>query len=105
MITMDKPHSHIVIDIQWGDEGISRIEPNISQIQKDLTDHSEVLLEAYQTIMRKNNINGAYEIIKNYYKRFKTNEDILKNMLDDSVITKELYDELIKITVMNYDGV
>ncbi len=56
--------AHSLISVKQTLIGINKMEVNEEHIGKDLEDNPEILAEAIQTILRKNNYENAYEILK-----------------------------------------
>ena len=67
---MFRIHKHCT---QFSIKGLDKLELNNEKLIEDLNDSWEVLTEAIQTILRKNNIHNGYELMKKLSrgKRFK----------------------------------
>lgn len=87
-------------------KGLEKLEVNTDKIFKDLDDNWIVISEAYQTILRRENIPNAYELLKELTRK---NEKITKEQLHDFIdnmpIDEEIKKELKKITPFNYTGI
>jgi adenylosuccinate lyase len=73
---------HIFISFDNLLTGLNKIVPNEQIIQNDCHNNYSVLSEGLQTILRKNNIENGYEIIKKYFR-------------NNSIINKEKFEEII----------
>lgn len=96
--------SHSLISIKETMTGLNKIEVNMDYLTSELNNHYEVLTEAIQTILRKNKVDNAYELLKELT-RGKTvaKEDIINfvNKLNINENDKEL---LLKLTPSEYIG-
>ena len=96
--------SHSLICIKETLYGLNKIEVNKDYILSELDNHYEVLAEAIQTILRKNKIDNAYELLKELSRgKTITKEDIIDfvNKLD---IKEEDKESLLKIKPSDYIG-
>jgi adenylosuccinate lyase len=76
-------------------EGVKKLQINKENIQKDLQNEG-LLAEAYQTILRKENIKDAYELIKTIARD--------KNGTIDSLnVSEEVKNKLKSITLQDYE--
>ena len=87
-------------------KGLSKLEINKVQIDKDLDEAWEILAEPIQTIMRKNKIKNPYEKLKNLTRG---NQNINKESLHKFIILLNLPKEdknyLLNLTPHNYIGI
>ncbi|MBR4177893.1 MAG: adenylosuccinate lyase [Bacilli bacterium] len=56
--------SHSLVSIKETINGLNKIEVNKEYLDSELDKHYEVLTEAIQTVLRKNKIDNAYELLK-----------------------------------------
>ena len=56
---------HLLLGLKSLITGLKKIKPNENEINRDLNENSIVLAEALQTLLRKDGITNAYDIIKN----------------------------------------
>ena len=86
--------SHSLISIKETMTGLNKIEVNMDYLTSELNNHYEVLTEAIQTILRKNKVDNAYELLKELT-RGKTvaKEDIINfvNKLNINENDKQIY--------------
>ena len=85
--------------------GLDKIEINKYAINIDIEKNYIVLAEAIQTILRREGINDAYEMLKDFTRKNTniTSKDIY-DFIDKLNINNNVKDELRKITVYNYIG-
>jgi len=86
-------------------KGLKRVSVNKEVIQKELDDNWEVLAEPIQTMLRKYNIQDAYEQLKELTRGKKITKEVLHkfiNSLDISEIDKSI---LLDLTPRNYIGI
>ena len=96
--------SHSLISIKETINGLNKIEVNEEFINSELDSHYEVLSEAIQTILRKNKVNNAYELLKELSRgKNITKEDIIDfvNKLDIDEKDKK---RLLELTPKEYIG-
>jgi len=88
--------------------GLDKVVPNKQVITKDLHKHVVILSEAYQTILRKNGIENAYDKLKEFTRVNASSEITIEEMhsfianLDIDLNVKQ---EMYNITVTNYTGI
>ncbi len=99
------PFAHTLIAIKSLEKGISKLTLNEAKITDDLEQNWAVIAEAIQTILRREQVEGAYEQLKAFSRN---NEKLGKeefisfiNSLELPPIIKE---ELMAITPFNYIG-
>ena len=99
------PLSHTVIALNSIKKGLGKLIVNKSKIEEELDAHWEVVAEAIQTILRRENYPEPYNILKSLTR---TNKKITKNSLHDFVESLEISEgvkkELLQITPFNYIG-
>ena len=74
--------SHSLIAVQSCLVGINKLEPNTELIASDLENNYELLAEAIQTVMRKHNILGAYEQLKELTRGKKVTQTEIRNFIN-----------------------
>lgn len=100
---------HLLLGLKSLITGLKKIKPNENEINRDLNENSIVLAEALQTLLRKDGINNAYDIIKNLTRGENIKWKNLKNLLlQNNLENVSLSNESIKIIsdldVNNYIG-
>ena len=96
--------SHSLISIKETIIGLNKIEVNEEHILNELDSHYEVLSEAIQTVLRKNKVDNAYELLKELSRgKTITKDDIVSfvNALDIDSKDKEV---LLSISPKEYIG-
>lgn len=86
-------------------KGLSKIKINEGNIKKELLEHPEVLAEAIQTILRKENYPIPYENLKELTRGKNVKIEDFKNFINSLNLSKKVKDGLRKITPINYIGI
>ncbi len=84
--------------------GISRIDVNLEQIDKDLHEDWSILSEGMQTYLRKENFKDAYLYVARYTKGKKFNKDSWQKLISGLPIDKKHKEKLLKLTPSTYIG-
>jgi len=100
---------HIFISFDNLLTGLNKIVPNEQIIENDCDNNYSVLSEGLQTILRKNNIENGYEIIKKYFRNNSIiNKEKFEEIINDLVNTLNIKEEdkikLKNLTHYNYIG-
>ena len=86
-------------------KGLDKLLLNEDKIRQDLQQNYAVVAEAIQTILRREQVEGAYELLKGLTR---TNKHIDKAAIDEFIkglpVSKEIKMELMAITPENYTG-
>tara|TARA_B100001996_G_C18592195_1_gene566501 strand:+ start:1 stop:909 length:909 start_codon:yes stop_codon:yes gene_type:complete len=96
--------AHSIIALDSCLTGLSKIETDNKMIAQDIENSWEVLTEAVQTVMRRYNIEDAYEKLKEISRGQKINKEILHNFIEKLDIPDNAKSKLKKITPSNYLG-
>ncbi len=100
------PFAHTMISFKSLVKGLNKLIINKEVIEKDLESNWAVVAEAIQTILRRENYPKPYEALKDLTR---TNEAVtsetIKRFIEGLNISKEVKDELLKITPHNYTGI
>ena len=86
-------------------KGLNKISPNNNKINEELDNNWAVLSEAVQTIMRLENIENAYEQLKNLTRGKNLNQEKYLEFIDGLDISPKNKQYLIKLTPRNYIGI
>ena len=86
-------------------KGLNKITPNNNKINEELDNNWAVLSEAVQTIMRLENIENAYEQLKNLTRGKNLNQQKYLEFIDGLDISPKNKQYLIKLTPRNYIGI
>lgn len=99
------PLSHILIALKSLDKGMSKLILNENAIHADLDNNWAVTAEAIQTILRREKVAGAYELLKELTR---TNDGITSKSIEEFVnkldVSSEVKNEIKAITPFNYIG-
>ena len=100
------PFAHIEIALKSIISGLNKLLLNKSAITAELNSHWEVVAEAIQTILRRENYPKPYETLKELTR---VNEEIteqsIRQFIDSLQISDPIKDELKVITPHNYVGI
>ncbi len=86
-------------------KGLNKITPNNIRINEELDNNWAVLSEAVQIIMRLENIENAYEKLKNLTRGKDLNEEKYLEFIESLEISAENKEYLMKLTPRNYIGI
>lgn len=104
MRNMGVAFSHSFLAYDSAIKGLGKISPNKEKIRSDLERHPEVISEAIQTVLRRKNISGAYEALKELSRGKSLSSKDLHKFIDSLDISAKEKDSLKKITPLNYTG-
>ena len=96
--------SHSLISIKETITGLNKLEINNDVLKNELEEHYEVLTEAIQTVLRKNKVEKAYEMLKELSRGKELTKKELHTFIKKLPIPKEDKDILLKLTPTNYLG-
>ena len=96
--------AHTIIAFDSTVAGLSKIDINKGVIHEDLKDSWEVLTEPIQTVMRRYNIDNAYEKLKKLSRGQKINKEILHNFIEQLDIPDDAKSRLKELNPSNYLG-
>ncbi len=98
--------AHQLIALKAIEKGIGKLLVNESAIENDLNRHYLVIAEAIQTVLRREGVHGAYELLK-AFSRNHTNpgKEEFDTFIQELPVSKEIQQELLKITPFNYTGI
>jgi adenylosuccinate lyase len=99
------PFAYIEISLKSINKGLGKLILNETAIKNDLDQNWAVVAEAIQTILRRERIEGAYELLKDLTR---TNEQItqesLKIFINNLPVNEPIKEEILAITPFNYLG-
>lgn len=99
------PIAHSLIAYQSLLKGLDKIEPDLQFLQKALEANWAVVAEAIQTILRREGIPGAYEMLKDLTRGNKEiNESDFKAFIAQLPVSAKIKAELSLISPLNYTG-
>ena len=85
-------------------KGLNKLELNDQRLKEDLSNSWEVLTEAIQTIIRKNNIPNGYELMKKLSRGKDINEKNLMEFINTMDVPSEDKKRLLQLTPQSYVG-
>ena len=96
--------SHSLISIKETLTGLNKIIVNEEYLKDELNNHYEVLTEAIQTVLRKNKIDNAYELLKELSRGKELTKEDIENFVNKLNINEEDKKILINLEPSNYIG-
>ena len=96
--------SHSLISIKETITGLNKIVVNKDLLINELNSHYEVLTEAIQTVLRKNKVNNAYELLKELSRGKELTKEDTINFINQLNIDEEDKKRLLELTPSNYIG-
>ena len=96
--------AHTIIAFDSTVAGLSKIDINKDVMHEDLEDSWEVLTEPIQTVMRRYNIDNAYEKLKELSRGQKINKEILHYFIEQLDIPDDAKSRLKELNPSNYLG-
>ena len=84
--------------------GLDKLELNNEKLIVDLNDSWEVLTEAIQTIIRKNNIPNGYELMKQLSRGKDLNRSDLIEFIENMEVPQDEKQRLLELTPHSYTG-
>jgi len=85
-------------------KGLNKLELNDQRLKEDLSNSWEVLTEAIQTIIRKNNIPNGYELMKKLSRGKDIDEKNLVEFINTMDVPSEDKKRLLQLTPQSYVG-
>ncbi|MGN0033805.1 MAG: adenylosuccinate lyase [Candidatus Limimorpha sp.] len=99
------PLAHTLIAVSSLQKGLDKLILNEPKLHEDLMDNYAVVAEAIQTILRREQVEGAYELLKGLTR---TNEKVTKQSIDAFIdqlpVDDSVKEEMHRITPENYTG-
>ena len=100
------PLSHTLIALQSLEKGLEKLLLNESKIKADLEDNWPVVAEAIQTILRREQVEGAYELLRDLTR---TNKQIDQKSMSDFInnlpVSETIKAELRQFSPYSYTGI
>lgn len=99
------PLAHTLIAISSLSKGLDKLILNETKLRADLQNNYAVVAEAIQTILRREQVEGAYELLKGLTR---TNEKVTRESIDAFIdqlpVSEDVKAEMHDITPENYTG-
>ena len=96
--------SHSLVSIKESITGLNKLEVNEKLLKDELEEHYEVLTEAIQTVLRKNKVDKAYELVKGISRGKELNKKELHKFIKSLNIPDKDKKILLELTPSNYIG-
>ena len=96
--------SHSLISINQTIQGLNKIIVNEDYLKNELEDNYIILSEAIQTILRKNKVTNAYELLKELSRGKKVTKENLHEFINKLPISEQDKKTLLNLTPCNYIG-
>jgi len=84
--------------------GISRVDVNLEQIDKDLNEDWSILSEGLQTYLRKEGLNDSYYLVMKLTKGKKFNKDSWQKLINELPVDRKHKEKLLTLTPKTYIG-
>ena len=97
--------AHSIIGYGYANNGINKISVNETKVIEELEKHPEVITEAIQTILRRENVPMPYEQLSELTRGKKVSMKDLHKFIDELIIKDSVKQELKQITPTNYIGI
>ncbi|MCB9252534.1 MAG: adenylosuccinate lyase [Flavobacteriales bacterium] len=99
------PLAHTLIAYRSIMKGLGKLIVNTSRIQADLEDNWAVIAEAIQTILRREQIEKPYELLKNFTRNNqKMTREIFRSFIVELPVSDQVKKELMNISPFNFVG-
>lgn len=102
------PIGHTLTSFDSFCRGLSKLEINKEKIEKDLSDNFIVIAEAIQTILRRENVPNAYEILRDFTRtdsRASWDQDKMATFISSLDVPDTVKTELLALSPFTYIGV
>jgi len=100
------PLAHSFIAFKSLIKGIDKLIVNTEKIYEDLNKNWFVIAEAIQTILKREGIENAYELLKDFTRtNYNIKKEDIYNFIENLPVSDKLKQELKNITPFNYSGI
>eukprot|EP00924_Labyrinthula_sp_SR-Ha-C_P008801 snap_masked-scaffold_2-processed-gene-3.19-mRNA-1 protein AED:0.02 eAED:0.02 QI:0/-1/0/1/-1/1/1/0/481 len=103
------PFGHAMVALESLAKGLNKLVIDEESISKELEMHWEVVAEGLQTILRREGVDGAYELLKEETRGSKVTKEgikrFIKKLEKDLSLDADIITELDALTPSNYIGV
>lgn len=96
--------AHSLVSISQSITGFNKLTPNEEVLSKDLDSNVAVLSEAIQTVLRKNGVSNAYELLKELTRGKEISFGDIQYFIQSLDIPYEDKENLLNLTPSNYLG-
>jgi len=98
------PFGHVVLAAKNIVDGLKKLQINEENIQKDLEKYPELVAEGIQTLLRKENVKNAYDLVKEVTRGATLTAEKLKNTLENLHISDTIKEKILSLRVSDYTG-
>ena len=99
------PLAHSIVALKSLQRGINKLIINKEKLNEDLENNWAVITEAIQTVLRRENYPEPYEALKTATRGKAITKEVIIDFIDNLNVSKDIKEELKKITPQNYIGV
>jgi adenylosuccinate lyase len=100
------PLAHMLIALKSLSKGLGKLILNEEAVRDDLEDNWAVVAEAIQTILRREGYPKPYEALKDFTRTHaRMNRETMAQFVESLDISREVKDELRRVTPDNYTGI
>ncbi len=100
------PLAHTIIAFKSLLRGLNKIMVNHEKLEQDLQKNWMVVAEAIQTILKREGITNAYELLKDFTRGKKQlSQALMEQFIDELPVDENVKKELKSITPFNYTGI
>ncbi len=100
------PLAHMLIALKSLSKGLGKLILNEEALRADLEDNWAVVAEAIQTILRREGYPKPYEALKDFTRTHtRMNRETIAQFVESLDISREVKDELRRVTPANYTGI
>lgn len=99
------PVAHSLLSLQSILRGLDKLLINKPKIEADLEANWAVVAEAIQTILRREQVEGAYELLKALTRTNETiNQNSIRNFINSLPVSDAVKEEMMRISPQTYTG-
>jgi adenylosuccinate lyase len=95
---------HTLIVLKSASRGFAKIHPDFKEIEENLQSNWSILAEPLQILLRKNNIENSFNLVKDQMMGKKLSKKEWIDMIDDMEIPKAVKSEILKLNPKEYIG-
>ena len=98
------PFAHTILGYKMALTNLGRVYTGAEYTTQALTDHPEIISEAIQTILKRECVPDAYEMMRNFVRGKQVTLEDLHSFVDGLDIPEEVKQEIKNVTPLNYLG-
>ena len=104
MRNLGVPFGHVILATKNIIDGLKKLQVNEDNIQKDIEKYPELVAEGIQTLLRKENVKDAYNLIKDVTRGATLTAEKLKNTLENLNISDTIKEKILSLKASDYIG-